>query len=102
MSEFYYMREFNVGLLVFACLVNVTMLLGTLSNGKKNCDFMNWFSFLLLCVIIMIAGEAMLWAMTGNVHDAVLVKTGAFLSFGFGAAVNTLFVYCLVSFVRER
>ena len=35
MSEFYYMREFNVGLLVFACLVNVTMLLGTLSNRKK-------------------------------------------------------------------
>lgn len=102
MSEFYYMREFNVGLLVFACLVNVTMLLGTLSNRKKNCDFMNLFSFLLLCVIIMIAGEAMLWSMTGNAHDAVLVKTGTFLSFGFGAAVNTLFVYCLVSFVRER
>ena len=102
MSEFFYMREFNVGLLVFACLVNVTMLLGTLSNRKKKCDFMNLFSFLLLCVIIMIAGEAMLWSMTGNAHDAVLVKTGTFLSFGFGAAVNTLFVYCLVSFVRER
>ncbi|MGN0905660.1 MAG: sensor histidine kinase [Bullifex sp.] len=102
MSEFYYMRELNVGLLLFACLVNVSLLIGTLSNRKKNCDFMNWFSYLLAAVIIMIAGEAMLWGWVGSASGLLLAKTGAFLSFGSGAAVNTLFVYCLISFVSER
>ena len=35
MSEFYYMRELNVGLLIFACLVDITLLIGTIINYKK-------------------------------------------------------------------
>lgn len=102
MSEFYYMRELNVGLLVFACCVDIILLIGTLVDNKRKSRFMMWFSFLLISVIIMIAGESILWAFVGDKTKIALLKLGSFLSFGFGAVVNSLFIYCLVSFVREK
>lgn len=102
MSEFYYMRELNVGLLVFACFVDITLLIGTITDNKRKSRFMMWFSFLLISVIIMIAGESIIWAFVGDKTKIVLLKLGSFLSFGFGAVVNSLFIYCLVSFVREK
>lgn len=102
MSEFYYMRELNVGLLVFACFVDITLLIGTITDNKRKSRFMRWFSFLLISVIIMIAGESIIWAFVGDKTKITLLKLGSFLSFGFGAVVNSLFIYCLVSFVREK
>ena len=102
MSEFYYMRELNVGLLVFACFVDITLLIGTITDNKRKSRFMMWFSFLLISVIIMIAGESIIWAFSGDITKILWLKLGAFLSFGFGAVVNSLFIYCLVSFVREK
>ena len=63
---------------------------------------MRWFSFLLISVIIMIAGESIIWAFVGDKTKITLLKLGSFLSFGFGAVVNSLFIYCLVSYVREK
>ena len=50
----------------------------------------------------MIAGESIIWAFVGDKTKITLLKLGSFLSFGFGAVVNSLFIYCLVSFVREK
>lgn len=50
----------------------------------------------------MIAGESIIWAFVGDKTKIALLKLGSFLSFGFGAVVNSLFIYCLVSFVREK
>ena len=93
MSEFYYMRELNVGLLVFACFVDITLLIGTITDNKRKSRFMMWFSFLLISVIIMIAGESIIWAFSGDITKILWLKLGAFLSFGFGAVVNSLFIY---------
>lgn len=90
MSEFYYMRELNVGLLVFACCVDIILLIGTLVDNKRKSRFMMWFSFLLISVIVMIAGETIIWAFVGDNTKIPLLKLGSFLSFGFGAVVNSL------------
>lgn len=50
----------------------------------------------------MIAGESIIWAFVGDNTKITLLKLGSFLSFGFGAVVNSLFIYCLVSYVREK
>ena len=102
MSEFYYMKELNVGILIFACMVVLSLFIGTLVNLKKKCTFMMIFSFLLICVFIMIAGEALLWGFLEDKTKVSVIKLGAFLSIGFGAIVNSLFIYCLISYVNEQ
>lgn len=96
------MIEPNVCLLLFAAAVTLFLLSGALMDRTRGRAFMKFFIALLLAAIFMLLGEAGLWFFNGAPQDIPMLKLCAFLSFGCGAAVNALFGYCLVGYVRER
>ena len=102
MSKLQYMVEPNVCLLLFASLVTLVLLVGSATDRTRNRQFMKFFISLLIAAFLMLIGEAGLWYFLGSAEHLGLLKLCAFMSFGLGAALNDLYVYCLVAFVRER
>ncbi|MCI6812388.1 MAG: histidine kinase [Lachnospiraceae bacterium] len=96
------MTELNIGLLLFAAIVTVFLLIGAGTDQSRSRVFMKCFIGLLLSVIAMLLGEAGIWFWEGDSAHLPLLKCCAFLSFGCKAAVNCLFAYCQVGAVKER
>ncbi|MDY5930995.1 MAG: histidine kinase [Candidatus Ornithospirochaeta sp.] len=103
MSGFYYLRELNVGLLIFAEMVNIILLIGAwVASSHRNYTYMRCFFAMIVSFILVVAGETLIWVWTGNPDKITLMKAGAFLSFGLGAVLNTLFLYCVISYIGEH
>lgn len=96
------LMETNICLLLFAASVVLFLLIGAVTDRTRNRLFMKCFTLLLSAAILMLIGEAGIWYLGGRGAYVVLLKLCALLSLGSGAAVNTLFAYCLIGFVRER
>lgn len=96
------MMEPNVCLLLLSAAVTLFLLIGALTDRTRSRPFMQCFIALLVCADLMLLGEAGLWFFGGSPEHIPLLKLCALLSFGCGAAVNALFAYCLVGFIRER
>lgn len=94
--------EPNVCLLLFAAAVTLFLLFGAVMDRTRGRAFMKFFIALLIAATFMLLGEAGLWFFNGAPQHIPILKLCAFLSFGCGAAVNALFAYCLVGYVRER
>ena len=61
MPDFNNMLELNIGLLIFAILVTLFILLGCVGNQRRNFSYMKSFVWLVCMNLIMLVGEAGLW-----------------------------------------
>ena len=102
MGELNYMMEPNVCLLLFAAAVTLFLLIGAVASRARSRAFMRFFIALLATTILMLVGEAGIWYFGRQPDRIPLLKLGVFLSLSCGAAVNALFAYCLIGFLRER
>lgn len=102
MSDFNFMTELNVGLLLFAAMVVLFLLIGAVTDQTRSRTFMKCFIALLFAAEVMLLGEAGIWFFGGKTKYIPLLYFCAFLSLSMGAALNSLFAYCLLGFVKER
>lgn len=61
MSDFNFMTELNVGLLLFAAMVVLFLLIGAITDQTRSRTFMKCFIALLFAAEVMLLGEAGLW-----------------------------------------
>lgn len=101
MPDFNSMRELNIGLLAFSSLVTLFLYLGTVTDYKRKRPFMRHFSYLLLTNIIMQVGEMGICIFDGSGRRGVL-NLCLCLSYGGGAVLITIYIYCLTSFIKEN
>lgn len=101
MPDFNSMRELNIGLLAFSSLVTMFLLIGTVNDHKRKIPFMRHFSYLLFTNIIMQIGEIGICIFDGS-NQWELLYLSLCLSYGGGAALITIYTYCLTSFIREN
>lgn len=102
MQDLGQMKELNIGLLVFAALVTLFLLIGSVAEHSWNRPFMKSFVFLLIANITIQLGEAGIWILEGKPENIPLMKLCCFLSFGIGSVMITLVSYCIVGLVREQ
>ena len=95
------MRELNIGLLAFSSLVTLFLYFGTVTDQKRKLPFMRHFSYLLFTNIIMQTAEIGICIFDGS-NQRELLYLFLCLSYGGGAALMTIYTYCLTSFIREN
>lgn len=91
----------NVVLYLFCILVTLSLLFGCISQEDRDSLFMKLFMGLLTVHIICMIGEIGLWIF----HEPALIpfaKFCAFLSFGGGTILITLYAYCIATFISQR
>lgn len=96
------MVELNVGLLLFAAMVALILFAGVQNNQSAGSIFMKFFLAMLVVDMGMLLGEAGLWLWAGDPSRIPLLKFCAFLSVGFGALLNGLFIYSLIAFLSQK
>ena len=96
------MAQLNVCLYVFSITIIVFIFVGALSDIKRHATFMKCFVGLLATDILMQLGEMGVWFFEHDPSKIVLLNLCAFMSFGFGYAMESLFGYCLVGFVESK
>ena len=101
MPDFNSMRELNIGLLAFSSLVTLFLYFGTVTDQKRKIPFMRHFSYLLFTDIIMQTAEIGICIFDGS-NQRELLYLFLCLSYGGGAALMTIYTYCLTSFIREN
>ena len=101
MPDFNSMRELNIGLLAFSSLVTLFLYFGTVTDQKRKIPFMRHFSYLLFTDIIMQTAEIGICIFDGSKQREVLYLFLC-LSYGGGAALMTIYTYCLTSFIKEN
>ena len=101
MPDFNSMRELNIGLLAFSSLVTLFLYFGTVTDQKRKLPFMRHFSYLLFTNIIMQTAEIGICIFDGS-NQRELLYLFLCLSYGGGAALMTIYTYCLTSFIREN
>lgn len=101
MPDFNSMRELNIGLLAFSSLVTMFLYFGTVTDQKRKLPFMRHFSYLLFTNIIMQTAEIGICIFDGS-NQRELLYLFLCLSYGGGAALMTIYTYCLTSFIREN
>ena len=101
MPDFNSMRELNIGLLAFSSLVTMFLYFGTVTDQKRKIPFMRHFSYLLFTDIIMQTAEIGICIFDGS-NQRELLYLFLCLSYGGGAALMTIYTYCLTSFIKEN
>ena len=101
MPDFNSMRELNIGLLAFSSLVTLFLYFGTVTDQKRKLPFMRHFSYLLFTDIIMQTAEIGICIFDGS-NQRELLYLFLCLSYGGGAALMTIYTYCLTSFIKEN
>ena len=101
MPDFNSMRELNIGLLAFSSLVTMFLYFGTVTDQKRKIPFMRHFSYLLFTNIIMQTAEIGICIFDGSNQREILYLCLC-LSYGGGAALMTIYTYCLTSFIKEN
>lgn len=101
MPDFNSMRELNIGLLAFSSLVTLFLYFGTVTDQKRKLPFMRHFSYLLFTNIIMQTAEIGICIFDGS-NQRELLYLFLCLSYGGGAALMTIYTYCLTSFIKEN
>ena len=101
MPDFNSMRELNIGLLAFSSLVTLFLYFGTVTDQKRKIPFMRHFSYLLFTDIIMQTAEIGICIFDGS-NQRELLYLFLCLSYGGGAALMTIYTYCLTSFIKEN
>ena len=102
MPQFNAMLELNIGLLIFSILVTFFILLGCVGYKSRNLSYMRNFVWLVCMNLVMQVGEAGLWIMRLGFENAWLTKLCAFCSYGGGTVMALCYLFCILSFVKER
>ena len=102
MPNFNDMLELNIGLLVFAILVTIFILLGCVGYKSRSLSYMRNFVWLVCMNLVMLAGEAGIWIMKLGFENVWLMKLCCFFSFGGGTVMGFIYLLCILSFVKER
>lgn len=102
MPDFNTMVELNVGLYIFAILITLFLLIGTLSDEGRHKPFMRSFMHLLLANVLMLTGEVGIWLSDGRPEKTVIMKICLFLSIGCSYLVVIFYAYCLFNFIQEK
>lgn len=102
LPDFNKMTELNIGLLLFAALVTIFLLIGSMIDKNRNRPFMKRFIYLLVFHIVMLFCEAAMRVYEGISAMIPLTELFFMLSFCFSYVVVAFYAYCLVGFVKER
>ncbi len=102
MPDFNQMTELNVGLLLFAALLSLVLLIGGRFEEKKVFPFMRYFDLMLLADIAMLLGEAGIWYFSGNTAALPLLKLCTLFSYTGGYVLLACYGYLQVGFIRTR
>ncbi len=102
MPDFNNMTELNVGLLSFAALISIILLVGGCIENNRRHTFLHFFNLMLIADIGMLLSEAGIWYFEGSPESITILKICTFFSFCCGYALVTLFCYALIYFVRVR
>ena len=102
MPNFNDMLELNIGLLAFAILVTVFILLGCVGYRSRNLSYMRNFIWIVCMNLVMLIGECGLWIMKLGYENVWLTKLFGFFSYGGGTVMALFYLFCILSFVKER
>lgn len=96
------MLELNIGLLVFSILVTFFILLGCVGYKSRKLPYMRNFLWIVCMNLVMLIGECGLWIMKLGFENVCLTKLFALFSYGGGAVMALFYLFCILSFVKER
>lgn len=97
------MRELNMGLLLFATAVILCLLVGTTPFKSKRQQYhMRCFAGMLYALLVTMVSEAVSFLLDGNAECVMFLYVNTPLSIVTGLLVCVMYLYCLVSFVREE
>lgn len=102
MTDFNFMPEVNICLLLFSTLVTMFLLIGAVTSRARYRLFMKGFVWLLVLHIFTQLGEAGIWLFQGSLKAQLWLKLCAAFSYGFGTLLVAVFTYCLLGFIREK
>ena len=102
MPQFNDMLELNIGLLLFAILVTLFILLGCVGYKSRNLSYMRNFVWIVCMNLVMLIGECGLWIMKLGFKNVWLTKLFGFFSYGGGTIMALFYLFCILSFVEER
>ena len=102
MPNFNNMIELNIGLLVFAILMTLFILLGCVGYKSRNLSYMRNFVWIVCMNLVMLIGECGLWIMKLGFENVWLTKLFGFFSYGGGTVMALFYLFCILSFVEER
>ncbi|MGN0107326.1 MAG: sensor histidine kinase [Hominilimicola sp.] len=102
MPNFNEMNLLNVCLYMFSVLVTLCLLIGAVTDTERTKGFMKSFIILLISNIVMQLGEAGIWIFDGSADNITLLYLSTQISLVFSYVLVISYVYCLMSFIREK
>ena len=100
--ELEFQLKTNIYLMLYAALISMFVLIGSMSRFNRGQKFMRYYKWLLSSHIVMMLGEVGIWAMLGVPEYALFMKLCCALSVGAGSLLNVMLVYCTLGILEER